>query len=116
VLALLHRPLAYAVRQFVLKDASLGFLVLAGVVRFWPTPWAGNSPKEVLLLHELEGLLELTEGAAFAGAGAVRVAVLDRVAACLGSDHSLVCERALKLWENPKASGCHVIDTSLTRR
>lgn len=50
-LTLYHPQLAYCVVQFLEKDASLTEDVVTGLLKYWPKV---NSPKEVMLLNEIE--------------------------------------------------------------
>lgn len=103
VLALIHQPLLYCVIEFIKKQPNFVASALTSVLKFWPTLQAGNSQKEVLLLHELEALLELEsamEVMTDPGHRTLRGRVFRRMATSLESDHSMVCERVLLLWRN----------------
>ena len=61
-LSVYHPQLAYCIVQFLEKDASLTEPVLSGILRLWPRV---NSPKEVLLLNEVEEVLDVIDPAEF---------------------------------------------------
>ena len=72
---------------------------MLGLMHQWPQGFDANTPKEVLLLHELEALLCL--GAAVpAELEPVTPALLERVVRCIGSDADNIrpAQRALQLF------------------
>jgi len=89
-----HAQLAYCVVQFIEKDPKLASVIISGLLRFWPIT---SCNKELLYLSELEEVLELTEQAQFYKL--IRP-LFYRIAACIGSSHFQVAERALFLWNN----------------
>ncbi|KAL7754256.1 serine/threonine-protein phosphatase 2A 56 kDa regulatory subunit delta isoform [Sorochytrium milnesiophthora] len=93
-LGLYHPQLAYCIVQFIEKDQSLTREVVKGLLRFWPKM---NSPKEVMLLNELEEILDIMEPAEFAN---IQVMLFEHIAKCVASPHSQVAERALYYWNN----------------
>jgi serine/threonine protein kinase len=114
-LALFHEPLVRCVVLFIRKDPPLVHRILQSILtEHWPTAWAGNTPKEVLLMHEVEMIIETAAGAVLDGArgGAFRRGplarpggrrdLLSRLALCISSQHSTVAERSLQLWKNRK--------------
>jgi len=109
ILGLFHKELVMCMTAIISKDFSLGDIVLVSILNLWPTKWEGNSPKEVLVLHECEALLEL-ENIEIKEATAQQM--VEKLSEAIASDNSMVCERALGYWENPKvinvlfAAGC----------
>lgn len=93
-LAQFHQQLSYCVCQFVDKDPELSLVVLQGLFKYWPI---ANSAKEVLYLHELEQVLELTHAEEFAQ---LSKPIAARLALAIHSPHFQVAERALFLWHN----------------
>jgi len=89
-----HGQLEYCVSQYIEKDAKMAETVILGLLRIWPEI---NSTKQVLFLHELEEVLELTQLAEFR---AVVNPLFQRIAKCLRSQHFQVAERALVIWNN----------------
>ncbi|ETO35698.1 hypothetical protein RFI_01363 [Reticulomyxa filosa] len=89
-----HAQLAYCVVQFVEKDPTLSSVIIQGLLRFWPIT---SCNKELLFLSELEEALELTEQSLFYK---FLKPLFLRIAACIGSSHFQVAERALFLWNN----------------
>eukprot|EP00743_Colponemidia_sp_Colp-15_P001866 GILK01002034.1.p1 GENE.GILK01002034.1~~GILK01002034.1.p1 ORF type:complete len:473 (+),score=92.26 GILK01002034.1:178-1596(+) len=89
-----HQQLSYCMTQYVEKDPRLAESVILGLLKYWPVT---NSPKEVLFLHEIEELLELTQLAEFQR---IQVPLFKQVARCINSPHFQVAERALFLWNN----------------
>jgi Protein phosphatase 2A regulatory B subunit (B56 family) len=97
VLQLYHEPLVYAIVQFLEHDPSLTVTVLDGVLAAWPEGFQSNTPKEVLLLHEVETLLRRATAADFA---AVLPRLLPKLVHCLSLENSRVVERALFMWKD----------------
>lgn len=104
LLSLIHEFLCFCCVQYLQKDVDQTLpIIVKGVVSAWPSPWAGNTPKEVLLIHELEQIME--ESVIFISNKKnvqIRESIIGRIVACVSSDHSAVCERALQLWANTK--------------
>jgi len=93
-LSVYHPQLAYCIVQFLEKDPQLTEAVLTGVLKFWPKV---NSPKEVLLLNEVEEILDVIEPEEFVK---IQGVLFSKLAACVGSAHFQVAERALYFWNN----------------
>ena len=93
-LSVYHPQLAYCIVQFLEKDASLTDAVLTSILRMWPRI---NSPKEVLLLNEVEEILDVIEPDEFTK---VMRPLFGKLAACVSSPHFQVAERALYFWNN----------------
>lgn len=92
--ALFHTQLSYCVTQFVDKEDELAVSVLTGLLRLWPRT---DSSKEMLFLHELEELLELTPATSFP---AIVPLLCEKLCQSVGSSHFQIAERALFLWQN----------------
>lgn len=80
-LSIYHPQLTYCIVQFLEKDPSLGHSVVEGLLKFWPKV---NSPKEVLLLNELEEVMEVMETDEFTK---VADKLFTRLAQCISSTH-----------------------------
>lgn len=93
-LPLYHPQLAYCVVQFLEKDAALAEDVMMGLLKYWPKV---NSPKEVMFLHEVEEVLDVTDPAEFQK---IQVPLFQQLARCINSQHFQVAERALLYWNN----------------
>eukprot|EP00040_Diaphanoeca_grandis_P038698 m.257085 g.257085 ORF g.257085 m.257085 type:complete len:571 (+) comp34985_c0_seq1:317-2029(+) len=93
-LSVYHPQLAYCIVQFLEKDPQLTEIVLGGILKFWPKV---NSPKEVLLLNEVEEILDVIEPEEFKK---IMGPLFSKLAACVGSAHFQVAERALYFWNN----------------
>ncbi|KAI9313089.1 phosphatase 2A regulatory B subunit-domain-containing protein [Dichotomocladium elegans] len=93
-LGLYHPQLAYCVVQFLEKDQTLALEVVLGLLRYWPKV---NSPKEVMMLNELEEILDVIDAYEFQR---VMVPVFTKLAQCISSSHFQVAERALFFWSN----------------
>lgn len=65
----------------------------------YPAQNEGNSPKEVLILHELETLLDMCPTAVSSKS---RACVCTRLLSCISSLHGMVCERALTFWQSDR--------------
>eukprot|EP01068_Selenidium_serpulae_P014408 Selendium_serpulae@DN6095_c0_g2_i5.p1 len=89
-----HQQLSYCMTQYVEKDNRLAESIIMGLLRYWPIT---NTPKEVMFIHELEEILELTQGTEFHN---VMELLFKKIAACIQSPHFQVAERVLYLWHN----------------
>lgn len=89
-----HPQLIYCMTLYASKEPALLRPVFQGLLRFWPY---GNSPKEMLLLNEVEELFDYMEEDVMRDL--VRP-LFSRLAKCIESDHFQVAERALWLWNN----------------
>eukprot|EP00039_Didymoeca_costata_P018607 m.334175 g.334175 ORF g.334175 m.334175 type:complete len:560 (-) comp17306_c0_seq1:90-1769(-) len=89
-----HPQLAYCIVQFLEKEPALTEDVIKGILRQWPKV---NSPKEVLLLNEIDEILEVVEPEEF---GKIMVALFEKLSDCISSPHFQVSERALYFWHN----------------
>ncbi|KAJ3496974.1 hypothetical protein NLJ89_g10410 [Agrocybe chaxingu] len=93
-LSLYHPQLAYCVVQFLEKDSTLAEEVMMGLLKYWPKV---NSPKEVMFLHEVEEVLDVTDPGEFQK---IQVPLFQQLARCINSQHFQVAERALLYWNN----------------
>ncbi|KAH8817538.1 protein phosphatase PP2A0 B subunit gamma isoform [Flagelloscypha sp. PMI_526] len=93
-LSLYHPQLAYCVVQFLEKDPALAEDVMLGLLKYWPKV---NSPKEVMFLHEVEEVLDVTDPIEFQK---IQVPLFRQLARCINSQHFQVAERALIYWNN----------------
>ncbi|KAF9567513.1 protein phosphatase 2A regulatory B subunit [Agrocybe pediades] len=93
-LSLYHPQLAYCVVQFLEKDPTLAEEVMLGLLKYWPKV---NSPKEVMFLHEVEEVLDVTDPVEFQK---IQVPLFHQLAKCINSQHFQVAERALLYWNN----------------
>mmetsp|Transcript_17774 Transcript_17774/g.39422 ORF Transcript_17774/g.39422 Transcript_17774/m.39422 type:complete len:484 (-) Transcript_17774:166-1617(-) len=92
--AIYHPQLSYCISQYVEKDQETIVPIVNGLVRFWP--WT-SAAKQVLFLNELEEVLELCRGEQLLQ---VQDNLYRLLAACLGSTHFQVAERALYYWNS----------------
>jgi len=93
-LSLYHPQLAYCVVQFLEKDPTLAEDAMLGLLKYWPKV---NSPKEVMFLHEVEEVLDVTDPVEFQK---IQVPFFRQLARCINSQHFQVAERALLYWNN----------------
>ena len=96
-----HRELCLCVGEAVHSSPELLEAALLGLLDKYPGLTEGNSPKEVLFLHEIEFLLNRAADKTTL-ALKTRQACVNRLASCAGSLHALVAERALTFWQNPQ--------------
>ncbi|CAD5231657.1 unnamed protein product [Bursaphelenchus xylophilus] len=89
-----HAQLAYCVVQFIDKDVALTESVVHSLLKYWPKV---ASPKEVMLLNELEEVLDVMEPPEFKK---VMVPLFYQLSRCVSSPHFQVAERALYFWNN----------------
>lgn len=93
-LSLYHPQLAYCVVQFLEKEPTLAEDVILGLLKYWPKV---NSPKEVMILNEVEEVLDVIDAGEFPK---VAVPLFQQLARCVNSQHFQVAERALYYWNN----------------
>eukprot|EP00049_Salpingoeca_infusionum_P002407 m.56376 g.56376 ORF g.56376 m.56376 type:complete len:541 (-) comp11562_c0_seq1:282-1904(-) len=93
-LGVYHPQLSYCVVQFLEKDPTLTQPTLTALLRYWPKM---NSPKEVLLLNEIEEILDVVEPEEFVK---VQTVFFQQLARCISSHHFQVAERALYFFNN----------------
>ena len=67
---------------------------MMGLLKYWPKV---NSPKEVMFLHEVEEVLDVTDPVEFQK---IQVPFFHQLARCINSQHFQVAERALLYWNN----------------
>lgn len=99
-LSLIHKDLIFCLLSFLDKQPELMTETLQCILKSWPDSWAGNTPKEILLLNELESCLEHPAFHSKLFQTVIGEKVLQKLVKCLSSDHSVVCEKALLLWQN----------------
>jgi hypothetical protein len=74
--------------------------VLTALCGHFPPTHASNSPKQILLLHELQKLLERAPPPPADGLAGVLSAFLPVYVKSVASDNYRVAERALQFWES----------------
>eukprot|EP00050_Salpingoeca_kvevrii_P003373 m.223266 g.223266 ORF g.223266 m.223266 type:complete len:560 (+) comp10822_c3_seq1:1940-3619(+) len=89
-----HPQLSYCVVQFLEKEPALTQQVFSVLFNLWPKI---NSPKEVLLLNEIEEILDVIEPDEFVK---IQVPLFKRLTRCISSPHFQVAERALYFFNN----------------
>jgi hypothetical protein len=74
---------------------------LLGLLAVWPQPYEANTPKEVLLLHELETLLQMATPEDFIS---LCKPILNRLVMCIGADtdNFRTMQRAMQVLKNNK--------------
>jgi serine/threonine protein kinase len=109
-----HQQLVYCLVEFLskLNDKSSGLSpsgansivcnIILKILHCWPYAEAANSPKEVLLLHELEKLFEILSAEQF---NSIAEELNNYLISCISSQNARVAERCLLLWQNDKFSG-----------
>lgn len=108
VLQRYHEPLVLCLAAVIEKSSSTGLQedatnvfvgIITGIISTWPASFSSNTPKEVLLLHEMETLLALASAEQF---GLVAPLFLQRVPACVGADteNFRTMQRALQIFKN----------------
>jgi serine/threonine protein kinase len=92
-----HQEVTMCLAEAAKNDVELMELALQGVLDRYPGLTEGNSPKEILFLHEIEHLVTCSTVLS----AKTRQGVVNRLAACAGSLNGLVAERALTFWQQP---------------
>jgi serine/threonine protein kinase len=101
VFGFFHEELMLCMKEICILGGSLSKTNLAeevilGVLAKYPAMQEGNSPKEVLFLHELEYLVINTPQLTTTS----RAAIVGRLVTCVTSLNASVCERALAFWKS----------------
>ena len=97
VLGTYHAELSQVVRQITHVSPALLEAAIVAVTGAYPAHLEGNSPKELLFLHELEFLVRERKHAL---SDVARAAVVGRLAIAVTSLHATVCERALEFFKS----------------
>ncbi|CAM9295028.1 unnamed protein product [Chrysoparadoxa australica] len=98
LLQLYHKELAFCEICFIAHDKALAVNCILAILKVWPEGYNSNTPKEVLLLHELEELLQYVTPEEYPKVSAV---VHPRLLECMSLENSRVVEKTLMLWRNP---------------
>ncbi|KAJ2718719.1 serine/threonine-protein phosphatase 2A 56 kDa regulatory subunit delta isoform [Coemansia sp. Benny D115] len=86
--------LAYCTVQFLEKDPTLADTIVKSLLRFWPKV---NSPKEVMFVTEIEGIMDVIEPAQFSS---ICQPLFQQLVKCIVSPHFQIAERTLGMWRN----------------
>ena len=105
-----HPQLAYCMVQFANKDPTLTIPIIEGLLKFWP---CSNSTKILLFLNELDELFDFVQ---VAQAEALFDQLVNRIKACVSSEHFQVAERTLQLWTSPSFTALFVENPTLRQR
>ncbi|CAM9104545.1 unnamed protein product [Discosporangium mesarthrocarpum] len=92
-----HEELVKCMVPFFERQPSLAEVAISAVVDAWPGDFQSNTPKEVLLLHELSMLLRYVP---VEGLGCVSSMVTPKICGSLRLENSRVVERALFLFQD----------------
>lgn len=95
VISLFHERLVFILCQFLHKQPSLASVVVVEVFFCWPDSRSANTPKEILLLHEIEALLDYVKLEHFSE---IHEHLLTRLSVTCVSENHRVAERALKFF------------------
>ncbi|KAJ2492280.1 serine/threonine-protein phosphatase 2A 56 kDa regulatory subunit delta isoform [Coemansia sp. RSA 2050] len=93
-MTLYYAQLAYCTVQFLEKDPTLAETIVKALLRYWPKV---NSPKEVMFVNELEGIMDAIEPAQFTK---ICQPMFEQLIRCVVSPHFQVAERTLVMWRN----------------
>ncbi|KAJ1863230.1 serine/threonine-protein phosphatase 2A 56 kDa regulatory subunit delta isoform [Coemansia sp. RSA 989] len=93
-MSLYYAQLSYCTVQFLEKDPTLAETIVKSLLRFWPKV---NSPKEVMFVGEIEGIMDVIEPAQFT---AVCQPLFQQLVKCIVSPHFQIAERTLGMWRN----------------
>lgn len=107
LLELYHEPLTQCMAIILQKKPTLIPEVLVALLQPEIFPAAGNTPKQVLLLHEMDAYIGLLPedliksiDCSVSGTGDWLSRVISTIARCMSSEHSRVAERALEIVRN----------------
>ncbi|KAJ2005777.1 serine/threonine-protein phosphatase 2A 56 kDa regulatory subunit delta isoform [Coemansia thaxteri] len=93
-MTLYYAQLAYCTVQFLEKDPALAEDIIKALLRYWPKV---NSPKEVMFVNELEGIMDAIEPTQFAK---ICQPLFEQLIRCVVSPHFQIAERTLAMWRN----------------
>ncbi|KAJ2848843.1 serine/threonine-protein phosphatase 2A 56 kDa regulatory subunit delta isoform [Coemansia brasiliensis] len=93
-MSLYYAQLSYCTVQFLEKDPTLAETIVKSLLRYWPKV---NSPKEVMFVGEIEGIMDVIEPAQFT---AVCQPLFQQLVKCIVSPHFQIAERTLGMWRN----------------
>ncbi|KAJ2908726.1 serine/threonine-protein phosphatase 2A 56 kDa regulatory subunit delta isoform [Coemansia aciculifera] len=93
-MTLYYAQLAYCTVQFLEKDPALAETIIKALLRYWPKV---NSPKEVMFVNELEGIMDAIEPAQFTK---ICQPLFEQLIRCVVSPHFQIAERTLTMWRN----------------
>ncbi|KAI7824209.1 hypothetical protein BX661DRAFT_144936, partial [Kickxella alabastrina] len=93
-MTLYYAQLAYCTVQFLEKDPTLAETIIKSLLRYWPKV---NSPKEVMFVNELEGIMDVIEPAQFTS---ICQPLFQQLVKCIVSPHFQIAERTLGMWRN----------------
>jgi len=96
-----HKELVECMATFVKGDSQVFEIALQGILKYWPDPREGNSPREVLFLHELETLLDIRPCDI---PPKLQGSIIGHLSRCIISENSLISERTLILWKNERVA------------
>jgi serine/threonine-protein phosphatase 2A regulatory subunit B' len=88
-----HDQLQRCSGMYIGKDTSLTEALIQGILRYWPY---GNSPKEMLFLDELNGVLEFYD---INKLDDIAPQILRRIFICMSSPQLQVSDRAVSFFE-----------------
>ncbi|CAM9303063.1 unnamed protein product [Choristocarpus tenellus] len=91
-----HEELVKCIVPFIERQPALAEVTIKAVVKGWPDGFESNTPKEVLLLHELSILLRFVSVEDF---DCIASLIIPKIAGCLRLENSRVVERALFLFQ-----------------
>ncbi|KAL9187078.1 hypothetical protein ACHAXT_010798 [Thalassiosira profunda] len=110
LIGLYHEALVKSIGAFVALDGSRVGPVVGALLHpeIWPDAEGGNTPKVVLLLHEVDTLIGLLPSTADSSDDETHLASFDahllplvsRLCACISSENSRTSERALQFFRN----------------
>ncbi|KAJ2659678.1 serine/threonine-protein phosphatase 2A 56 kDa regulatory subunit delta isoform [Coemansia sp. RSA 1200] len=93
-MSLYYAQLSYCTIQFLEKDPTLGESIIRALLRYWPKI---NSPKELMFVNEVEGILDSMDPAQFT---LICQPLFQQLVRCIVSPHFQVAERTLAMWRN----------------
>ncbi|KAJ2600660.1 serine/threonine-protein phosphatase 2A 56 kDa regulatory subunit delta isoform [Coemansia sp. RSA 1804] len=93
-MSLYYAQLSYCTIQFLEKDPTLGESIIRALLRYWPKV---NSPKELMFVNEIEGILDSMDPAQFT---LICQPLFQQLVRCIVSPHFQVAERTLAMWRN----------------
>ncbi|CAB1107395.1 unnamed protein product [Ectocarpus sp. CCAP 1310/34] len=106
-----HEDLVGCLVSFLELQPEMVEIVFESIATAWPQGFNSNTPKEVLLLHEVGTLIRFVSPEA---SSAVLEIIMPKILACLRVENSRVVERALYLFKDEHLLDVLAANTSTT--
>eukprot|EP00930_Biecheleria_cincta_P084367 TRINITY_DN73855_c0_g1_i1.p1 TRINITY_DN73855_c0_g1~~TRINITY_DN73855_c0_g1_i1.p1 ORF type:complete len:916 (-),score=147.14 TRINITY_DN73855_c0_g1_i1:58-2805(-) len=97
IISMYHKELVHCVHLFLEKDAQLATRCLEAVCSHFPQAHEANTPKDVLLIHEMAEILKFMDAESMKGA---LPRLLSQMTRLLGSHNTQPVQSVLQFWKD----------------